>query len=1217
MTIKTILFCLFLYVCLVWVGMGFLYPNDFVPHALLWTAIGLIAVLVLIIGAHLFGWWRLRRAKAASKPSPPPRPVEPVHPDDEALTALLAEANLALNKAPEFAAMRGEASFSKLPLYLIIGPEGAGKTSTLINSGMEPQLLAGQGVSPVASTRLCNLWLAKGAIFAEIGGRMFSGDLTRWNQLLRGLRGEVSAPLWKRLWREAAPQSDLRGVIAFCDVKEFISASSDPQRLERYCRDFQERLRSIAARFGGGIPVYVVVTKCDKIPFFLDFFRRVGESETNQVLGCTLPGQNQPSRQAEVFAEAEAKRLTASFRPLYHALARRRLRQLADEPNRAQRGGVYEFPREFKRIRSPLVQFLTDVFRPYALGPTLALRGYYLTGMRETEAPVADRAGGAMDWTSQGSMEATGLFRSDATQIFQRDDSSRPLEPAARKALSRRWMFVADLFHRVVLPDRPIQAPRVVEEQVERYRKLTFGALCGVSVLLCVTFLISWWNNRSLLSDVDLAVANQPARPSQETSISDLTKLDALRLRIVKLEGPMPLRFHWGLYSGDGVLDQLRSAYFRQFQRLLLTDMNGQMVADLQGLPQVPAPGSPYLPAYQTLKLHRMISSAGCTPEAPFVARGLKEVRARVAPSARPEWQELADRQIDFYASELARGYPLHVTEDAGARDRARQYLSQIHGLDRLYLNIKTNAEKSLKNGSHLADLAPNYAQVLKGVNEVNPVFSQAGWVLIEKASKETDRSALGEPCVLGTASGALAGWKQNNETAQAIQRMYLREYVDAWRKFVESISVAEFTGPADAANKLEILADHRSPLLAVLFLGAKQTDFPVPSKDPGVLEKVKKVVPGVKLPVNPAPEPPDSLNSTADIPKFFQPVQAIEPPGSDTLVGEKLGPYIDSLVQLRRSMLDIAQNSGEPDMAVHQLARANYEKGMEVVGQLTRGFKPVGHIDVTVQSLLAQPIRYTERFIKKPTDPIKDSVENANRDLRTFCTSQAAVFSKYPFTQTTDQDVALDKFTAVFQPEKGTIWQFQQKSLADFVVKDGSQWKSKDPAKKPQPTQELLRFLNRAQSVADGFYQGGATQPHLEFEVRPILDPRMKDYSLELEIDGQAHPLGILRTLLRWPSPQATKDVGTEARLLGQNLSVTISTWPGVWGMFRVFGDAEPRELNSKYIVWTHTGSGRGRTGEIKPAPVRLEISSFPGGQDVFNAKLWEGLQCPKAALQ
>ena len=102
MTIKSLFFCLFLYVCLVWVGSAYLNTGaDNIQHyGLLWTAIGLIAVLAFIIGARLFGWWRLSRAKAAARPVPPPKSVAPVHPDDEAMNALEAEANAALAKAP-------------------------------------------------------------------------------------------------------------------------------------------------------------------------------------------------------------------------------------------------------------------------------------------------------------------------------------------------------------------------------------------------------------------------------------------------------------------------------------------------------------------------------------------------------------------------------------------------------------------------------------------------------------------------------------------------------------------------------------------------------------------------------------------------------------------------------------------------------------------------------------------------------------------------------------------------------------------------------------------------------------------------------------------------------------------------------------------------------------------------------------------------------------
>src|SRR5262249_574695 len=155
-----------------------------------------------------------------------------------------------------------------------------------------------------------------------------------------------------------------------------------------------------------------VISKCDKIPFFSEFFRRLPDAESGQVLGCTLPFPEPGKTDAgEVFVEAEAKRLTASFRPLYYALAERRLSHLANEPDPRQRPSIYEFPRELKRIRSPLVQFLTDIFRTHSLGPRPALRGYYLTAVREVETAIADPGATRLVDSAPSSMDATRLFR--------------------------------------------------------------------------------------------------------------------------------------------------------------------------------------------------------------------------------------------------------------------------------------------------------------------------------------------------------------------------------------------------------------------------------------------------------------------------------------------------------------------------------------------------------------------------------------------------------------------------------------------------------------------------------------------------------------------------------------------------------------------------------------------------------------------------------------
>jgi len=235
MSIKTLLFILFLYVCLVWVGAAYFCSGpEFRQTGLLWTGAGLLALLLFLLAARLITWWRGRRAAKAAAPKIRPATPEPVDEQHAALRSILAEANAALGKIPAYAATRGGNPLSTLPMYLLVGPQDSGKTATFLNSGLEPTMLTGQGSDNLnAAARPCTLWLARNAVFVEISGRVFSGDAARWMETLRLLRGGEPVSRWQAVRGIHPATANLRAVVAFCDTKEFTSAPQDPQRFER------------------------------------------------------------------------------------------------------------------------------------------------------------------------------------------------------------------------------------------------------------------------------------------------------------------------------------------------------------------------------------------------------------------------------------------------------------------------------------------------------------------------------------------------------------------------------------------------------------------------------------------------------------------------------------------------------------------------------------------------------------------------------------------------------------------------------------------------------------------------------------------------------------------------------------------------------------------------------------------------------------------------
>jgi len=200
--IRRLLFILFLYTLLVWIIALYLYGGEtrrLMDQGLLWTAGGVATLLLWLILERVLGWWRLRRAQRPSPLGTKAEPAQLLHEDDATLLSLLREADQRLAQAPGTPGKKAARALD-LPLYLIVGPEGVGKTAVLQNCGIEPSLLAGQvmaGGASVSPTRVANLWLAQESTFLEVSGRIFNGDATRLSEFLGRLHTGRRMNGWK------------------------------------------------------------------------------------------------------------------------------------------------------------------------------------------------------------------------------------------------------------------------------------------------------------------------------------------------------------------------------------------------------------------------------------------------------------------------------------------------------------------------------------------------------------------------------------------------------------------------------------------------------------------------------------------------------------------------------------------------------------------------------------------------------------------------------------------------------------------------------------------------------------------------------------------------------------------------------------------------------------------------------------------------------------
>src|SRR5215207_1235393 len=116
------------------------------------------------------------------KPAPPPQPKDAVV-EDLQKSLVAAEKKLAVAKVAPAGAL------GKLPVVLMLGPAGSTKTSAIVRSGLDVELLTGDVFrdDAVVTTRGANLWFGRSTLFVE-AGRDIADDAARWRWLMRRLQ---------------------------------------------------------------------------------------------------------------------------------------------------------------------------------------------------------------------------------------------------------------------------------------------------------------------------------------------------------------------------------------------------------------------------------------------------------------------------------------------------------------------------------------------------------------------------------------------------------------------------------------------------------------------------------------------------------------------------------------------------------------------------------------------------------------------------------------------------------------------------------------------------------------------------------------------------------------------------------------------------------------------------------------------------------------------
>jgi hypothetical protein len=354
-----------------------------------------------------------------------------------------------------------------LPWFLLVGPSGSGKTEAMrhCNVGFPPGLqdcLQGTG-----GTMNMHWWFTNNAVVLDTAGRMFmegadDGGGGEWKEFMK-------------LLKDCRPNAPINGLLLVISAESLLKESSE--KIEKTAGAIARQLDVVQRTLDVRFPVFIVVTKCDKIVGFRDFFETLNDPQLqHQMLGWSNPAPldeafkpDQVDKHLETVRQRLMKRRAGLLQNPVHTTDPNGRR--ADEVDE-----MFELPDNLVRIAPRLRRYLEMIFVAGEWSPKpLFLRGIYFTSsMRE---------GQALDMTLAS---ALGIEVESIPGGKEWDKD---------KAYFLRDVFLGKVFKEKGLVTRAVNVNKAIAKQ----RRLMVGGSLGAVLVLAIVAIFGWFSFKDSL----------------------------------------------------------------------------------------------------------------------------------------------------------------------------------------------------------------------------------------------------------------------------------------------------------------------------------------------------------------------------------------------------------------------------------------------------------------------------------------------------------------------------------------------------------------------------------------------------------------------------------------------------------------------------------------------------------------------------------------------
>lgn len=1023
----------------------------------------------------------------------------------------------------------GGTNLYALPWYVVIGPPGSGKSTLLQNSGLNFPLsnkFGKEAIRGVGGTRNCDWWFTDEAVFLDTAGRYTTQDSDRgadasaWEEFLNLLRK----------YRKRRP---INGVIVAMSLSDLLTLDANGR--QQHILAVRQRLDELAKHLRIGVPAYLVFTKCDLVAGFTEFFDDLNPELRSQVWGMSFPVDKTMDGTA-------AKQFLDEFNLLLDRLNTRILDRLHGERERTRRAAILSFPQQLGALREITRQFVEGVFTGHQYGSPLLLRGAYFTSGTQEGTPI-DRMMGAVARTF-------GL------------DASRLHVPGAQS----RTFFVERLLKDVLFKESGFAG---TDPKLER-QKILLQAASYVGVLLVCALLVfglasSYRRNGGYLTQVQAALQKYPAQsdlslaPNQQAYFAMvLERLESLSGAVDVADqhkGDVPLSMRFGLYQGNAVGDEVRDAYFRELNGLLLPGVASQFRAGLA----VNAADPQML--YYYLKGYLMLGEPKHLDHDQIVALAGIEWR-RLFPSD-PVLQKALTKHFDALVGHEGRLRALSL--DGSLVEQARNTLRTADLPSLIYGNIKLTADNGAypplrldkelgllgnvyrrKSGAALSDPLPALFtqpvfrdEVDKGIEQAVTQFATDDWVFGASKIDSLQKAHL----------------------AQQVLALYEQDYIKAWDGILADLELQPIGNIQDASTIAAKLAGPNSPMKLLLKVVRDNTNDLMRAPPADATDKAEDVAKQLAQ---------KKATQTALARALAQAGAGAGTPGADAAT-EKPGQAISDHFEQINKLSEGGPGAAPIDQTLRVLD--DLSKTLLTMGDFSSAAgQPNPQLLMAQQAATQLPAPASGWFAAltgKSQALVASGTKGALDDqYQQAVAKDCADFTRgrYPFSPSSNNDIPLQNFGEMFG-YGGRFDSFYNQTVGKLIDASGRNWQWKTGPGAVSGSAGMLAQLQGADRIKQMFFRSG-NMPEVDFTLlTPVLDAGIGE--LVIEVDGQKYeyqPGGATNVSMKWPGPTPGR-VSISAYDPAGTLLTTFD-YRGDWAFFRALQAANLQKQSDLRFV-------------------------------------------------